>query len=718
MDPSAATSLSPTGAPSSAGDVSTAAAGLSRRWLLLDAAVVFLGAFLLFLIQPAYSKFILPWFGGVPLVWATALVFFQCALLAGYAYAHLLIGRVPPRIQLPLHLILLVASLWFLPVEPGEQWKPAGGDAPTGRILLMLLATLGLPYVLLAATSPLVQAWIARYRHQIVPYRLFSLSNLASLLALVSYPFLIEPSIGLRLQFQAWAVLYAVYVAVMAALAFITGLAARKHSTSAPQRSSPSQETAFQARPAWRTQSLWVALAALPSLLFLATTQHLTLDVAPVPFLWVLPLVLYLLTFVICFEYPHRVPRRLLGFLSAVAATVMGLLVAMPFAVPDFRIALALQCGGLFVLMFYCHAELYARRPAPQFLTRFYLMTAFGGALGGTFVGLIAHHIFHGHYEIYAGLAGVPLLVFLLEWRRGRMLRGKDMELSFPMLVPLCAAALVASLPFVSAAREELRAARNFFGALRVIEGREHGLPAWRQLDHGSTKHGLQLLAPSKRCLPVAYYSPDSGIGRVMNVLGEQRPSLRVGVIGLGVGTLAAYARPADQFVFYEINPLVEQVAREDFSFLSECAEGVEVRIGDARIALEREAPNGFDVLVVDAFSGDSIPTHLLTHEAFRIYDRHLARDGIIIVNVSNRYLDLRPVVRAGAAATGRAAAFLGSQPDNDDHVFEALWALVSRDARLFDHPAIRNLSALTPQPRREVPWTDDFSNLFRVIQD
>ncbi len=690
---------------------------VARGWLWLDAAVVFLGAFLLFLIQPAYSKFILPWFGGAPLVWATALVFFQCALLAGYAYAHLLIGKLPPRLQLGVHCLLLVASLAFLPVAPGEQWKPTGGQPPSGHILAMLVATLGLPYMLLAATSPLVQAWIARYRHQIVPYRLFSLSNLASLLGLLSYPFLIEPALGLEWQFNAWAVGYVIYALAMALLVGVTGFAMRHQPVheadagfalaAAPRDPAPSP---------WHIQALWVALAACPSLLFLATTQHLTLDVAPVPFLWVLPLVLYLLTFVICFEFPHFLPKTLLGILAAIAAALVGFLVAMPYLVPDFRIQLLLICSGLFVMMLFCHAELYNRRPAPRQLTRFYLMTALGGALGGSFVGLLAHHLFNGHYEIYVGLALCAGIALLVEWSR-RDRRDGEFEVTFPIAVTLFSTALVITLPFLSANRSELRAERNFFGALRVVEGREHGLPVWRQLDHGTTKHGVQLLAPARKCQAVAYYSPDSGVGRSITALQNRQPSLRIGVIGLGVGTLAAFARPTDHMIFYEINPLIEQIAREDFSFLTECAQGVEVRLGDARIQLEKEAPNTYDILIVDAFSGDSIPTHLLTREAFAVYRKHLAPAGVILVNISNRYLDLRPVVRAGSATVGLDAVFLGSPRGTDDQVFDAVWALLEHDGTLSRNAEIRSASARTPQPAQEVLWTDDFSNLFRVMQ-
>jgi hypothetical protein len=726
---------------------------MSSRWLLLDVLVVFLGAFLLFLIQPAYSKFILPWFGGAPLVWATALVFFQTALLAGYGYAHLLVDRVPPRAQLMVHATLLLLSLWMLPVAPGEQWKPEGMEAPTLQIVMMLIATLGLPYMLLASTSPLVQAWIARHRHQMAPYRLFSLSNFASVLGLLSYPFLIEPALGLQLQFQAWAWGYGLYVLCACGLTLITARAIHRPDGAAGKQ--PARADA--AKPgdrhpvSTRTQLIWIALAACPSLLFLATTQHLTLDVAPVPFLWVLPLVIYLFTFVICFEFPHALPRRLLGLLAVLSVTAVSILAALPFLVGDYRVQILLFCGGLFLMALFCHAELYARRPNARHLTRFYLMTALGGALGGSFVGLLAHHLFNGYHEIYVGLAGCGLLVFLAEYDRSNAVRAasenanepaasgaaaqpnraapagrhvpntEDFQVTFALAVPLCAAALAAAMPFAAAGKQSLRADRNFFGALRVVEVREHGVPVYRQLDHGSTKHGLQFLAPEKRCLATTYFSTDSGAGRLLESLGKQQQPLRVGIIGLGIGTLAAYAEPGDRYVFYEINPLMERIAREDFGFLSECAEpvaeGVEVRLGDARIQLEQEADNQYDVFLIDAFSGDSIPTHLLTREAFELYATHLSGDGVMAINISNRYLDLRPVIRAAATAAGFETRFVGTERDAEAGGFDAVWGILSRDAAIFNQPLLREGIARTQQSEGEVLWTDDFSNLFRVLQ-
>ncbi|MCC6262326.1 MAG: fused MFS/spermidine synthase [Bryobacterales bacterium] len=690
--------------------------------LVLDVLVVFLGAFLLFQIQPMISKYILPWFGGAPLVWATCLVFFQWMLLAGYAYAHLLVSRVPPRGQAMLHGALLALSLAALPGIPADSWKPAGNELPTTQILTMLAASIGLPYFVLSSTSPLVQAWIARYRRHIVPYRLFSLSNLASIFGLLSYPFLIEPTIGLHQQFRAWSVLYAAYAIAMLALIAIT-FSRKQLAGTATESEAVRLNEEVGAAPGGKKRLTWLGFAACPSLLFLAVTNHLTEDVAPVPFLWVLPLVIYLLTFVICFEFPDRLPLGMLRWTSVALVVALALSFVMPLLVTSYVPEMALYCTALFVMGLFCHGELYARRPAPQYLTAFYLMVSTGGALGGCFVGLIAPFLFSGYYEIYAGLALCGMLAFLVEFERAKGHKRGRFELSPATAVPLFVAALAGAIPFAIAGESHLRQERNFFGAITVTDIIPKaafdldGDDAYRRLDHGSTRHGLQFTLPPRRCEPTTYYGREGGVGLVMALLERRKPELRVGVIGLGVGTLAVYARPTDRFLFYEINPLIETVAREDFSYLGECSTGVTVRLGDARVELEREAPNGYDLLVVDAFSGDSIPTHLLTREAFQLYRKHLAPGGVLALNISNRYLQLSPVVAAGAEAIGFQARFILGHGDEDLGTFTSNWAILAADAALFDAPALRPHIEATPQPAEAIRWTDDYSNLFRVLR-
>ncbi len=690
--------------------------------LVLDVLVVFLGAFLLFQIQPMISKYILPWFGGAPLVWATCLMFFQLMLLAGYSYAHLLVSRVHPRGQAMLHGALVVLSLMALPGIPADSWKPTGSELPTAQILAMLAASIGLPYFVLSSTSPLVQAWLARFRRDIVPYRLFSLSNLASIFGLLSYPFLIEPAIGLRQQFNAWSAIYTAYAIGMLALIAFTFSRRRAAATAAGGETAHMEEMEA-ARPTGRTRLTWLGFAACPSLLFLAVTNHLTEDVAPVPFLWVLPLVIYLLTFVICFEFPDRLPLGLLRWAAVVLVVALALSFVMPLLVTSYVPEMALYCTALFVMGLFCHAELYARRPAPRQLTAFYLMVSAGGALGGCFVGLLAPFLFSGYYEIYAGLALCGMLAFLVEFENSKRRRPGRFELSPATAVPLFVAALAGAIPFAIAGEPHLRQERNFFGAITVTDIVPKAGPglvgdeAYRRLDHGSTRHGLQFALPPQRCEPTTYYGREGGVGLILATLERRKPALRVGVIGLGVGTLAVYARPTDRFVFYEINPLIETVAREDFSYLGQCSTGAMVRMGDARVELEREAPNGYDLLVVDAFSGDSIPTHLLTREAFQLYRKHLAPGGVLAMNISNRYLQLSPVVAAGAEAIGFQARFILGHGDEDLGTFTSNWAILAADAALFDAPALRPHIEATPQPAEAIRWTDDYSNLFRVLR-
>lgn len=690
--------------------------------LALDLLAVFLGAFLLFQIQPMISKYILPWFGGAPLVWATCLVFFQLMLLGGYSYAHLLVSRVPPRGQALLHGALLLLSLAALPGIPADSWKPSGNELPTTRILALLATSIGLPYFVLSSTSPLVQAWIARYRRHIVPYRLFSLSNLASIFGLLSYPFLIEPAIGLRRQFSAWSALYIAYVVGMLALIAFTFSHKRVASLATPSEPARLEEADAPGSP-WRRRLAWLGFAACPSLLFLAVTNHLTEDVAPVPFLWVLPLVIYLLTFVICFEYPDRLPLGLLRWASVVLVVALSLSFVMPLLLTSYIPEMALYCTALFVMGLFCHAELYARRPAPRQLTSFYLMVSAGGALGGCFVGLLAPFLFSGYYEIYAGLALCGMLAFLVEIEKAKARKPGRLELSPTTAIPLFVAALAAAIPFAIAGESHLRQERNFFGAITVTDivpkatFDQDGDDAYRRLDHGSTRHGLQFAVPPLRCEPTTYYGREGGAGLAIATLSRRKPALRVGVIGLGVGTLAVYARLEDSYVFYEINPLIERVAREDFAYLNECSSGAVVKLGDARVELEREAPNGYDLLVVDAFSGDSIPTHLLTREAFQLYRKHLAPGGAIALNISNRYLQLAPVVEAGAEAIGFKAGFILGHGDEDLGTFTSHWAILAADTAFFDAPALRKPIEATPQPAETIRWTDDYSNLFRVLK-
>lgn len=688
--------------------------------LVLDAVTVFLSAVLLFQIQPVYSKYILPWFGGAPQVWTTALVFFQTMLLGGYTYAHVLSSRLRPRNQFLVHGGLLALSLLFIPVIPADAWKPIGGEAPTWRILAMLAATLGLPYFLLSSTSPLVQAWLARFRRGAVPYRLFSLSNLASILGLLSYPFLIEPLIGLRHQFDYWAVGYVAFVLSIGFLMAFRWWTSRPEADAVLPETAPisvSADSEPNGRPGFSDRLIWMAFAACPSILFLGITNQLTQDVAPVPFLWVLPLSLYLLTFAICFEYFDFLPRLVIRWLAVFFVFLLGISMSFGLFAGNYVAVIALYCTGLFIAALFCHGELYARRPAPRHLTQFYLMVSVGGALGGVFVGIVAPYVFSSYWELNIGLGLCGLLLFWVAFQSTKLRTFTRIPAELQTLPPLCAAALILAIPLVAMRSGQIETARNFFGALRVTVVGESP-DAFRRLAHGSTSHGIQFLAKERHCESASYFGPDSGVRRLLRAVRETnpKPGMRIGVVGLGVGSLAANNAPDDRVVFYEIDPLVEQFARSRFGFLSECSEGTQVRMGDARVVLESEPPNRYDVFVLDAFSGDSIPMHLLTEEAFSLYAKHLAKDGAMAIHISNRYLDLMPVVKSAGEKQGFTVRFIRSGGDAPKGFYPALWGVLVRDERLLAHASVKDAVAATAQPQTKLLWTDDFSNLLSAL--
>jgi spermidine synthase len=637
---------------------------------------IFLSAFLLFLIQPIFAKLILPWFGGSSAVWSTCLVFFQSALLAGYAYAHVLTRRVAARWQPWIHGALLAAALAVLPVLPGDRWKPSGYGDPALRILAMLTVVLGLPYVLLSSTSPLLQKWMSRTRS---PYRFFALSNAGSLLALAAYPILIEPRIPTRLQNIAWSGAFAVFAVLCGAAAWI----------GRPQTSEPPPAPAVKPEH----PILWLLLSATGSMFLVSTTSHMTQNVAAVPFLWILPLSAYLLSFIICFDSPRWYKR---GFFLRLLAVALG---SLAYALYDIQfsdaifVAIPLFTIGLFIACMFCHGELSRLKPdAPQ-LTAFYLMIALGGALGAVFTGLIAPRVFSGIYEFPLSLVLAAALALWLNWRQGWAQR------------LLWAAVMIAT---VVALGEEVRGyhkdalalERSFYGSLRVVEAN-----GTRTLLHGTVKHGVQYL-DARRDLPTAYFGPESGAGIVLESASGPK---RVGIIGLGAGTLAAYGKPGDSFRFYEINPQVIALAKSHFTFLSDSKAAIDISLGDARLSLERESSEPYDIFLADAFSGDAIPVHLLTTEAFDLYLRHLKPNGILGVHVSNQYLDLAPVIAQLAAAHGMQAVLIASPKDDAHSYFQAEWVIMTRG-----EPFARGKSIAT---RRGRIWTDDYNNLLEVFR-
>jgi hypothetical protein len=698
-----------------------------RRFLL----PVFLGAFLLFQVQPLIARAILPWFGGTPSVWTTCMLFFQVVLLGGYAYAHFVATRTAPRTQAALQVLLMVVALaglalmvmrWGAPLIPGPGWKPQGSELPILRILALLCVAVGVPYFALATTSPLLQSWFSRTCPGVSPYRLYTLSNIGSLLALVTYPFLVEPLFALRAQGMIWGGLFACF-----ALAYL--YCALRLPSTVQRRDEPE---AFAGDddppPPWRLRWLWVALPALACTMLLAATNQVCQEVAVIPFLWILPLSLYLLSFIICFDNERWYLRTLFIPLLLVMAPLV--FAGLPKNEElDIRLQVSLYCLALFAVCMVCHGELVSLKPSPRHLTAFYLAVSIGGALGGVLVGLIAPVIFPRFWEL-------PLTVVLC-WTVGLWALWRE-ESGFSQ--PVCWAAMavgtvglaVAMTPYVSnelIRPDVLMQCRNFYGSLRVVD--EPGeSPEWHKhiLVHGRIIHGHQFTAPDKRRMASSYYAPKSGVGlailnhpRRLSPVAQQR-SLRIGVVGLGTGSLAVYGEAGDTVRFYEINPQVVAIARNPayFTYLSQCPAQVQIAMGDARISLERElaqGPQGFDILVLDAFSSDAIPAHLLTREAFDVYLQHMrGREGVIAVHVTNRALDLRPVVRELARHFGLQVVRV--DVDGDERTTYATdWMLLSRDPSFGQSGPLAEANETEKVKRHVRLWTDDYSSVYPLLK-
>jgi MFS family permease/SAM-dependent methyltransferase len=668
---------------------------------VLYVATIFLSSLLLFLVQPLIARLILPWFGGSAAVWTTCMLFFQALLLAGYAYAHLLARYSRRRLEPLIHSVLLVAAVATLPIAPSEVWKPTGGENPVVWILLLLGVAVGLPYFLLAANSPLLQAWFARARPGENPYRLFAVSNLGSLVALLGYPLVVEPNLGGAGQVTLWSWLFAAFAVLCVAVAWRT-----------PPKQAAEEERAALAPLAAGDIVLWLALSATGSVLLLAVTNHLTQNVASVPLLWLAPLTLYLASFILTFDGKGWYRPEWLWSVLLVWIAAMGWLIVDD----DFQFDLPVQLGiflpGLFLGCLFCHGELYRLRPPPERLTAFYLIVAGGGALGGMLVALAAPLVFTGYYELGIGLVVLAALAAACFGRLGAVPR-------YASLAVLLGVAASAGYDGMRYQRDVLVASRSFYGVLRVkeygVEGDESHL---RRLVHGAIMHGEQYPHASTRTMLTTYYHQDSGIGAAIRSLGE-RPA-RVGVIGLGVGTIAAYGRPGDIYRFYEIDARVMQIAQNEFTYLADSKAAIELQLGDARLALEREAPRSFDVLAVDAFSSDAIPVHLITREALGVYLRHVKHEGIVAFHVSNRFLDLIPVVARLAKEQGAHAVLVRDDPDEEEDYRRSRtdWVLVSRDPAALKRPAIVERGAAPPEDRPEWrTWTDDYSNLIQILK-
>ena len=763
--------------------------------MLTYAITIFTGAFLLFQVEPLLARYILPWFGGTSAVWITCMLFFQLLLVAGYAYSHLIATRLQPRMQAIVHIaivsacVLLMGALaltWQSPITPGPNWKPANPDFPVTRIFILLLVSIGLPFFILSTTGPLLQAWFARSHQGASPYRLYALSNAGSLIALVTYPFLVEPALTLKAQAIVWSLLFVGF-------AMGVGLCARsiRHvplSDVSAVDVAESEDLRIPG-PTRSTRILWIALATVASVMLLATTNQVCQQVAAVPFLWVLPLAIYLLSFIICFDNQRWYRRSV--FHPALGAAVFLALVVLCSPNASITIQIATYSALLFAICMVCHGELVRLKPHRRYLTSFYLMVAIGGAFGGIFVVVIAPWLFTGYWEFHLAIwTSLLMLIIVLmrdpnSWIHERRpvvamallagaivlpeLIGVNSPLgaihrTAPHLIPaFVAVGLMSAVAFQKHSQlarrwpgsivqacailgllvtggvlivdiggnraNNLIASRNFYGTLAVYSvDSQKPEGHYYMLRHGQIIHGEQYAAADERRQPTTYYGPESGIGLIM--LNHPRRlartprdrSLRVGAIGLGVGTIAAYGMPGDYIRFYEINPAVTRIATDEngyFTYLRDSRARIEIVPGDARLSMERELANGnaqrFDVLVLDAFAGDAIPVHLLTIEAFAIFLRELNPDGVLVIHVTNRYLDLQPVVQEIAnhfgLESGRVHQSGGALVKPSD------WIVLARNNSVLGRAEFT--SRLEPLDSRRIVrlWTDDYSNLFQILK-
>lgn len=696
----------------------------SRGLAFTYAIVIFLSAFLLFQVQPLIGKCVLPWFGGSPAVWTTCMLVFQLLLFGGYAYAHLTTRFLTPRQQTWLHSGLLVLALIALPIAPDERWKPTGSDAPTLHIICLLVATIGLPYFILSSTSPLVQGWFSRSHVAQSPYRLYSLSNIGSLLALLSYPFLVEPSLSTDSQASVWSWLFVGFagVCIVAGWWMVRMLPARPEAalgssalTSSPLKSTTSAPDSSPGTPSWSLSGLWFGLAMTASILLLSTTNQVCLDVAVVPFLWVLPLALYLITFILCFDSDRWYSRKIFGIAAITLLTAAVWLVTRGSYVP-IGLQVAIFFGMMFSCCMVCHGELAALKPHPRFLTGYFLTISAGGAAGGLFVGIVSPILFVSYNELHFGILSFLIL--------GLLVRLREDGAAWPLPAWTQPVAMVGVVGLLLGLLSQvgrhdasaLSVGRNFYGILKVQQVKyEPTDELMLELAHGRVTHGSQFIGADKRGIATAYYAESAGIGQLLRQHRTDQPR-HIGIVGLGVGTLAAYGQVGDRIRMYEINPAVIDAAEQQFSFLRDCAAEQVIITGDARLSLEFEEPQAFDVLVLDAFSGDAIPVHLLTREAIEVYLKHLRDDGVLACHISNLHFNLKPVIAGLAAQSGLQHVIVESQANDAYAAKAATWAILARSAdnlQMFQKLPPRDS---LPPACKPIIWTDNRSNLLEVM--
>ena len=664
---------------------------------------IFLSAFLLFLVEPMSAKQLLPALGGSSAVWLTCLVFFQLTLLLGYLYAHWLTRRPFKSGQRLLYLALLAVAIVLLAAQ--RFIRPdlsQGSEHPVATIFLALTLTIGLPFLLLGSTSPLLQIWLFREQGGHVPYRLFALSNIGSLLALIAYPTLVEPHLTLKLQRSLWAIGFMVYAVLCAILS-------RQVPATSPVTPQESSDTA--APPAsTATRWLWFLLPMAAAMQLSAVTSHITSNIAAIPLLWILPLAVYLITFILAFEFPRFYRRSIVVRLMVVMLASLGYTISKMDSSIPIGLAILFFLFECFVACLFCHAETYAIRPRrPSETTLFYLLVAAGGVTGTFFIGIASPLIFAANYDLSITFLVTAVLALAVTWPDGWGQR----------LLWATGSLLVLFLNFALHAaykQETLLETRNFYGSLRVKESVTHEGQPLRSLLNGTIQHGNQIFSPGLTRTPTTYYAKDSGIGLALESCCTGRPR-NIGVVGLGAGTIAAYGNAGDRIRFYEINPHVEPIARHLFTYLRDSPAQITIAEGDARTSLAQEAPQHFDVLVLDAFSGDAIPLHLLTTEALRLYQRHLAPNGILAFHVSNQYLNLAPEVARLAASIHMQAMSFDTASVDARGEFRSTWVLVTASPTFFNLPAVANTAAPIPAVPGLRTWTDDYSSLLPIFQ-
>jgi len=659
----------------------------------------FFGAALLFVVEPMLAKWLLPTLGGNPATWSACVASFQLLLLAAYLYANQL-ARWSPRTQATAHLVVLVVAM-FAGLFATSTASIGPSLPPALSVSWLLLRRAGLPFFALAATTPLLSHWVALDRRP--AHGLYAVSNAGALVGLLGYPFLVEPFWDVGVELRAWAVGFVLFVVTMMP-SCARALRARVDAPSTdPQELGEAPSFAEHAR--------WLAYSFVPSVLLLAATNHITVDVAATPLLWVVPLALYLGSFIVAFGAWRPSWRG-----PVLGAWIVGALGLATNAYSQGSTALYRQIGATLLALaaagVACHGELAHDRPRPARLTSYYLTIALGGALGGAFVSFVAPFVFADYYELELGAVATFVVLVVAArteardpWTRPERL---TLFLGCGVCLPLLVVGLLVRLSPALRDGTVVERRRSFLGSLRVVDVRDG-----RILTHGRIQHGMQLRDPALRRTPTMYFGAGTALERAM-IFGADRPR-RIGVVGLGVGTIAAYGKPGDRLRFYELDPNVVDIARRDFTFLADSAANIDVVVGDGRLSLSKERDAAFDVLVLDAFASDSVPVHLVTREAFAIYARVLAADGLLLVNVSNRHLAVDRVVRGSAQANGLASVFVETATSAREHVAHVEWAVAARDRTYLARVLGRASDVLPKLP--DVLWTDTRASVLSILR-